>query len=52
MGEHGKVDHPYDKHDPQKMREFYEEIGHRGGARVKELISKGKQSESSKRGRR
>jgi hypothetical protein len=27
-------------------REFYEEIGHKGGQRVKELIEEGKQAES------
>ncbi len=26
-------------------REFYEEIGHKGGQRVRELISRGKQQE-------
>jgi general stress protein YciG len=28
-------------------REFYEEIGHKGGQRVKELIEEGKQAEGS-----
>lgn len=27
-------------------REFYEEIGHKGGQRVRDLINKGKQSET------
>ncbi len=26
-------------------REFYEEIGHKGGQKVKELVEKGKQAE-------
>ena len=28
-------------------REFYEELGHKGGQRVRELINEGKQAESS-----
>ncbi len=28
-------------------REFYEEIGHKGGQRVKELIEEGKQAEGT-----
>lgn len=38
-----------------KMRygpEFYSEIGHEGGQRVKELIQEGKEAEASGRGRR
>lgn len=30
-------------------REFYEEIGHKGGQRVKELIEEGKQAEGKSR---
>ena len=29
----------------ERGREFYEEIGHKGGQKVKELIEKGKKSE-------
>ncbi len=37
--------HSFDKHDHQKQREFYEELGKRGGSRVHDLIEKGKQAE-------
>ncbi|MEK9156137.1 MAG: KGG domain-containing protein [Patescibacteria group bacterium] len=30
--------------------EFYEEIGHKGGQRVRELIQQGKQAEGGRRG--
>jgi uncharacterized protein len=33
-------------------REFYEEIGHKGGQRVRELINEGKEAEGGSQGNR
>jgi uncharacterized protein len=42
-GGHIGGEHTRDKHGP----EFYSEIGHKGGQRVRELVEEGKEAEQS-----
>ena len=49
----GKIQHPYDKRNPEKIREFYEELGHKGGeTRAKELGHEGYEELGHKGGQR